>query len=107
MASAARSRSIYRSLLRELPPRPLLATPRTPVHQMIRERISAGAAKDSKGAQAAMAEAEAAQVVAYLQAQREYVTLIERYNPGMVMDTEERVRLTARKVGMDLPKEFK
>jgi hypothetical protein len=35
-----------------------------------------------------------------------YATLLERYNPGMGMDEEERVRLTARRVGMDLPDEF-
>lgn len=35
-----------------------------------------------------------------------YATLLERYNPGMEMDEEERVRLTARRVGMDLPEEF-
>jgi hypothetical protein len=34
-----------------------------------------------------------------------YATLLERYNPGMGMDEEERVRLTARRVGMDLPDE--
>jgi ATP synthase assembly factor FMC1 len=32
--------------------------------------------------------------------------LIERYNPGMGMSEEERVRLSARRVGMDLPEEF-
>jgi ATP synthase assembly factor FMC1 len=35
-----------------------------------------------------------------------YATLVERYNPGMNMDEEERVKLTARKVGMDLPVEY-
>ena len=35
-----------------------------------------------------------------------YATLLERYNPGMSMDEEERVRLTARRVGMDLPEEW-
>ena len=35
-----------------------------------------------------------------------YATLLERYNPGMNMDEEERVRLTARRVGMELPEEF-
>lgn len=35
-----------------------------------------------------------------------YATLLERYNPGMNMEDEERVRLTARRVGMDLPEEF-
>ncbi|KAL5598576.1 uncharacterized protein BROUX77_006410 [Berkeleyomyces rouxiae] len=104
MISAARTRAIYRSLLRELPPRPLLSSPRTPVHELIRSRLAS--ASPSSPATAAT-EAQASQLISYLRAQREYVTLIERYNPGMMMDTEERVRLTARKVGMDLPKEFK
>ena len=42
----------------------------------------------------------------YVEAQRQYLMLIERYNPGMGMSEEERVRLSARKVGMDLPVEF-
>jgi ATP synthase assembly factor FMC1 len=50
--------------------------------------------------------AQAEQFVQYVQAQRMYATLIERYNPGMGMSEEERVRLTARKVGMELPEEF-
>jgi hypothetical protein len=44
--------------------------------------------------------------VEYLRAQRKYVTLVERYNPGMNMDEEERVRLSARRVGMDMPIEY-
>lgn len=35
-----------------------------------------------------------------------YATLLERYNPGMNMEEEERIRLTARRVGMELPEEF-
>ena len=49
---------------------------------------------------------EAEQYIQYLQAQRRYATLIERYNPGMNMDEEERVRLSARRVGMEMPAEF-
>jgi len=49
---------------------------------------------------------EAEQFIQYVQAQRMYATLIERYNPGMDMSEEERVRLTARRVGMNLPIEF-
>jgi ATP synthase assembly factor FMC1 len=45
-------------------------------------------------------------MVQYLKAQRQYAALVERYNPGMWMDEEERVRLTARRVGMDLPIEY-
>lgn len=50
---------------------------------------------------------QARQYLAYLDAQRTYVSLLERYNPGMHMDTEERVRLTARRVGLNLPIEFR
>ncbi|KAJ4295144.1 hypothetical protein N0V90_007154 [Kalmusia sp. IMI 367209] len=49
---------------------------------------------------------QAEQFIQYVQAQRMYATLIERYNPGMGMSEEERVRLSARRVGMDLPPEF-
>jgi predicted protein tyrosine phosphatase len=49
---------------------------------------------------------EAEQYVKYLAGQRMYTTLIERYNPGMNMTEEDRVRLTARRVGMDLPEEW-
>ncbi|KAJ6102029.1 hypothetical protein N7486_004456 [Penicillium sp. IBT 16267x] len=46
---------------------------------------------------------EAEQLAKYARAQRTYVELLERYNPGMGMDEEERVRLTARRVGLDVP----
>ncbi|KHN99103.1 Complex 1 LYR protein [Metarhizium album ARSEF 1941] len=93
-ASPARLRSIYRSILRELPPRPVLASPRSPLRNHLRASFT-----DSPAA----SHAEAEQIVAYLRSQRLYVTLIERYNPGMDMADDERVRLTARRVGMDLP----
>jgi ATP synthase assembly factor FMC1, mitochondrial len=37
-----------------------------------------------------------------------YTTLLERYNPGMGADEGEgeRVRLTARRVGMEMPREW-
>lgn len=90
-------RSLYRSLLRELPPRPVLSRERSPLHT----RLRATFADDSSAHPRAAHEVE--QFVAYLRAQRTYTTLLERYNPGMNMDEEERVRLTARRVGMDLP----
>jgi len=46
------------------------------------------------------------QAVQYLKAQRVYGALLERYNPGADMSNEDRVRLTARKVGMDMPEEW-
>ena len=46
------------------------------------------------------------QYLIYLRSQRIYGQLLERYNPGMGMDEEQRVRLTARRVGMDMPEEW-
>ncbi|KAK8120927.1 hypothetical protein PG999_005047 [Apiospora kogelbergensis] len=102
-SSQATLRSLYRSLLRELPPRP--GQPRSLLHKHLRESFSSqAAAGQHQNPRAATDHAD--QFVRYLQAQRQYVTLIERYNPGMGMDEEERTRLTARRVGMDLPVEY-
>ena len=112
MSSAAKTNLIhlYRAFLRELPPRPFLTTPRAPLHQRLRDFVQSTAAPASTAATTPVHKpsiAEAEQLLAYLQAQREYVTLLERYNPGMGMDEETRVRLTAKRVGMDLPEEYK
>lgn len=105
---ATRLRSLYRSLLRELPPRPVLSSPRAPLHQRLRDNFKQPntTTNATTTATAELRAAQAEQYLAYLQAQRTYVTLLERYNPGMGMDEEERVRLTARRVGMDLPVEY-
>ena len=97
MTSSSRLRSLYRSILRELPHRPLSQP--SPIQQRIRKSFSDTAAPQQ------IEEAE--QYIQYAKAQRMYATLLERYNPGMGMDEEERVRLTARRVGMDLPEEWR
>ena len=105
----ARLRAIYRSLLRELPPRPILASPRSHLHASLRTTFSASSSSSVSSALASARESQAAQaeqLIAYLRSQRKYVDLIERYNPGMNMEDEERIRLTARRVGMDMPLEY-
>jgi ATP synthase assembly factor FMC1 len=97
MASQIKLRSIYRSFLRELPSRPLSERSRSPLQARIRNTIASKSATPLEHAE---------QFLQYVKAQRMYATLLERYNPGMNMDEEERVRLTARRVGMDLPEEF-
>ncbi|KAI4105799.1 MAG: hypothetical protein L6R37_002546 [Teloschistes peruensis] len=99
-SSAARAKSIYRSILRELPQRPLSEP--SPIQQRIRTAI---ATRSHEDADAEMDQAE--QYIQYAKAQRMYTTLLERYNPGMSIDEEDKVRLTARRVGMDLPDELK
>ncbi|CAI6326174.1 unnamed protein product [Periconia digitata] len=107
-------RSIYRRLLRELPstrPSPSHSARRSTAHQklsapsLLQQRLRSTFSTPTEASQTAQVQM-AEQAIQYVQAQRMYATLIERYNPGMGMSEEERVRLTARKVGMDLPPEF-
>jgi len=97
MATPSKLRSIYRSFLRELPSRPLSSTSRSPLQSRIRSTIASESSTPIE---------QAEQFLQYVKAQRMYATLLERYNPGMNMEEEERVRLTARRVGMELPEEF-
>jgi hypothetical protein len=87
---------MYRSILRELPTRPLNSP--SPIQQRIRTTFASSTEPQQVE--------EAEQYIQYVKAQRMYASLLERYNPGMGMDEEERVRLTARRVGMDMPEEW-
>ena len=100
--TAARARSIYRAILRELPDQPL-STP-SPIQQRIRASFSTDAASSD---QITNELEKAEQYVQYVKAQRLYVTLLERYNPGMNMEEAERHTMTVRRVGMNMPLEWK
>ena len=109
MTSSPQIRSLYRRLLRELPVKD--QTTRT-AHQKLssasplQKRLRAQFSTPNPAANTASQHAQAEQFIHYVQAQRMYVTLIERYNPGMGMSEEERVRLSARRIGMELPAQF-
>lgn len=118
MAAEAHARSLYRAILRELPPRtPTIAA--NPIRSSIREHFARPATDSSQNNNNIINKnnnnnnnhlarrQEMEQFVQYLKAQRTYGELLERYNPGMNMDEEERVRLTARRVGMEMPEEWK
>lgn len=100
-STAPKLRSLYRSFLRELPPHPILKK-RSPLHDRLREHFHPKTSHlaNEKGV------AQGEQYLSYVRAQRTYVTLLERYNPGMGMDEAERVRLSARRIGMNLPTEY-
>ena len=122
-------RSLYRRLLRELPSTPQATRTRhqklsspSPLQRRIRNALS-GAQETSSLAQTSSSSTQASrsppptssvprqlahaeQFIAYVQAQRSHTALLERYNPGIGMTEAERVRLSARRVGMNLPVEF-
>ncbi|CAI4219464.1 unnamed protein product [Parascedosporium putredinis] len=81
--------------------------PRAPLHHRLREAFAPSSTSSAPDRAASRLDPHLAeQLSVYLRAQRTYGQLLERYNPGMNMEQDERVRLTARKVGMDLPVEF-
>ncbi|KAJ5085981.1 hypothetical protein N7532_010752 [Penicillium argentinense] len=121
------ARSTYRALLRELPKRSRTAP--SPIHNrlrtLFRSEPQTASTTDAKSPSSSIASTggsdaipfstptsneeralrlqEAEQLAQYARAQRTYAALLERYNPGMNLDEEERIRLTARRVGLDLP----
>lgn len=101
-------RSIYRSFLRALPARQhILSSDPTPLHQTLRAQFRGQQQQQQQQQPPSPRTIEQArQYAAYFSAQRTYTALLERYNPGMGMDQDERVRLSARRVGMNLPLEF-
>ncbi|KGO74833.1 hypothetical protein PITC_031110 [Penicillium italicum] len=119
MSTTMQARTTYRALLRELPRRSL-STP-SPLHQQLRAIFRSTPATPSLQSELesqsnalpfsipktdedrTLRVQEADQFAQYARAQRVYSELLERYNPGMSMDEEEKIRLTARRVGFDLP----
>lgn len=113
MVSPAHIRSLYRSILREIPRRPL-STP-SQIQQRIRNSFTTFplAPPDGNGSNhhttsVTQQVAEGEEYLRYATAQRMYTVLLERYNPGIgsMMDEDERTRLTARRVGINLPEEY-
>ncbi|RAK93970.1 hypothetical protein BO79DRAFT_186844 [Aspergillus costaricaensis CBS 115574] len=111
MSTAAKTTTTYRALLRELPRR-TLSTP-TPLQHRLRDMYISNNNNSQQGVVDADAQEslrqhrldQANQFAIYAKAQRVYAELVERYNPGTTLDEEERIRLTARRVGWDLPVE--
>lgn len=107
-----RARQLYRALLRELPRRHISlssssSSSTSPLKQQFRQQFERSSSSSSSSLQSTPSLyqkiQQAEQFVQYAKAQRMYATLVARYNPGVDMDQEERVRLSARRVGMNLP----
>ncbi|KAI5788886.1 hypothetical protein DFH27DRAFT_572622 [Peziza echinospora] len=103
-------RTIYRALLRRLPPLTTPATTTTttptpkstskisitPTHSFLRQNLTSG------GKEAAQ---KVAQISEFLRAQRMYVELLGRYNPEVRGDEEDRVAMSAKRMGFVMPRQ--
>ncbi|KAK6533228.1 hypothetical protein TWF281_007378 [Arthrobotrys megalospora] len=113
--------SLYRACLRELPPMltrmvklsgsrtPSVAATRTPLtrrlslHNYLRVVTRAVSSDRLPQAQPEITEIlRIRQMVRYLEAQRSYIELLERYNVGLVEGNQDRIRRAARRVGLNI-----
>ncbi|KAK6503917.1 hypothetical protein TWF506_002140 [Arthrobotrys conoides] len=121
--------SLYRACLRELPPilsrisrfsetkktpaatattatrtsAVLLHTRRLALHNCLRLAIqtnSLGAPSETQMGVARMLRIQ--QMIKYLEAQRSYIELLERYNVGLLGGNQDRIRRAARRVGLEI-----
>ncbi|KAK9236296.1 hypothetical protein V1525DRAFT_451391 [Lipomyces kononenkoae] len=72
---------------------------------VMREQFRA-VAEGHQGKEAEMKSRDAIEILTYLRSQRTYKTLLDKYNPTSTLEDHERIRLTARRVGLELPKEI-
>ncbi|WVQ96352.1 hypothetical protein IAU59_003457 [Kwoniella sp. CBS 9459] len=95
---------LYRSLLREvrLASKQPRATRNPVVTQQIRTLVDSSLSGDKTSAEKILIETRD-----FMRATRIHAELLERYNPIHGMSEEERIRATARRVGLDTPIEFK
>lgn len=116
-------RPLYRIVLRTLrplPPSPFARpepaaagnrrnslVPNSALHRHMRSLFSKPTHSASPTARSSPSDvpgiAELEQFTTYIAAQKEYIRLLERYNPGINLVQEDRVRMTARRVGMEMP----
>ncbi|PWW72037.1 hypothetical protein C7212DRAFT_71516, partial [Tuber magnatum] len=104
-AATAAKKALYRRLLREFPP---ISQKRTQQHARLRDSISegqggGGGGGGSGGGGEGGNKQLLGQLAIYLRAQRTYTTLLEQYNPSLGSSAGDRVRMSARRVGLDMP----
>ncbi|WVF68858.1 hypothetical protein IAT40_003631 [Kwoniella sp. CBS 6097] len=95
---------LYRSLLREvrLASKKPRATRNPVVSLQIRTLVDSSLKGDNASAEKILVETRD-----FMRATRIHAELLQRYNPIHGMSEEERIKATARRVGLDTPLEFK
>ncbi|EPT02858.1 hypothetical protein FOMPIDRAFT_55139 [Fomitopsis schrenkii] len=96
----ATTQSVYRSLVREVN-KASISAPATR-SKTIANHLRA-VIENSRHSNPQYFDHDLENAVTFMRSQRMYKILLERYNPLHDMSTEERVKATARRVGLDMP----
>ncbi|GLB33743.1 putative complex1_LYR-like protein [Lyophyllum shimeji] len=89
----------YRGILREL--RKSAVTPRKSNKTLVSNFRSIAAQYQKSGDPVILQDMRNA--LLFLRSQREHKLLLERYNPLVDLTAQERIKATARRVGLDMP----
>ncbi|OCH94241.1 hypothetical protein OBBRIDRAFT_161597 [Obba rivulosa] len=92
---------LYRSVIRELN-RSAIA-PRATRNKIITSHFRKIFEESLQGNRSERFETEARDAVTFLRSQRMHKVLLDRYNPLHDLTAEERIKATARRVGLDMP----
>ncbi|KAI0728762.1 hypothetical protein C8Q72DRAFT_833018 [Fomitopsis betulina] len=96
----ATTQSVYRSLVREVN-KASTSAPATR-SKTIANNLRA-VIENSRQSNPQAFDHDLKNAVTFMRSQRMYKILLERYNPLHGLSTEERVKATARRVGLDMP----
>ncbi|KAL0949768.1 hypothetical protein HGRIS_009807 [Hohenbuehelia grisea] len=92
---------LYRTVLREV--KKTSMTPKTPNKDIVASfRTLFERYNGPKESHAAL-DRDAQVAAIFLRSQREHKVLLERYNPLIDLSAEDRIKATARRVGLDMP----
>ncbi|KAG1753972.1 uncharacterized protein EDB91DRAFT_1100933 [Suillus paluster] len=93
---------VYRKVVREIAKASI--TPRSARNKDIASNFRVLFAQSGQAGDAQSFQRDMQNVLTFLQSQREYKALLERYNPLIDLTAEERIEATARRVGLNMPK---
>ncbi|KAI9067622.1 hypothetical protein FKP32DRAFT_1563474 [Trametes sanguinea] len=99
--ATAQCRAAYRSILREV--NKVSIYPRAKRPKTVASHVRAVVEKRRDGNDSEQFFHDMRNVVTFMRSQRTYRELLERYNPLLGLSTEERVKKTAHRVGLDMP----
>ncbi|KAG0709566.1 hypothetical protein DFH29DRAFT_884712 [Suillus ampliporus] len=93
---------VYRKVVREIGK--ASAAPRSARNKDIASNFRAFFAQSGQPGDAQNFQQDMQNALTFMQSQREYKALLERYNPLIDLTAEERIEATARRVGLNMPK---
>ncbi|KAF8414645.1 hypothetical protein L210DRAFT_3316573, partial [Boletus edulis BED1] len=92
---------LYRNVVREVARASI--SPRTQRNNVVSANLRRVFERHGQSSEPEAFRRDVENIVTFMRSQREYKTLLERYNPLIDLTAEERIEATARRVGLNMP----